>query len=299
MMSRYRISAAVITLSGLLASWVLGVELKSIDTAPSVVRFEFRALGEGARALLGQWQKTAQVEAARQVIEVDFLFIVAYVTLGLGLVLLVRNRIRRPWRWWLLLGIPPAAGILDWFENRGMLDLLDGQFADHVPVAVTAFAAVKFLLLAVGGIALLRVTIPLLRALIAKHTWLVPLIAATAWFGAAGSTYRGLHRTAILLAIVGVALIAAIIVKSVSTYYASAGKAGALGFAAVRAKEREQIDTVRPRSAAGTPLVGLALSGGGIRSATFNLGLLQALARMGLLSKFDYLSTVSGGGYIG
>jgi len=45
--------------------------------------------------------------------------------------------------------------------------------------------------------------------------------------------------------------------------------------------------------------IGLALSGGGIRSATFNLGLLQALARHGVLSHFDYLSTVSGGGYIG
>lgn len=46
-------------------------------------------------------------------------------------------------------------------------------------------------------------------------------------------------------------------------------------------------------------LVGLAFSGGGIRSATFNLGVLQALAGMKLLSRFDYLSTVSGGGYIG
>lgn len=64
---------------------------------------------------------------------------------------------------------------------------------------------------------------------------------------------------------------------------------------------------------------GLALSGGGIRSATFCLGVLQALARASLpesarppggepkpaidppsmLSLFDYLSTVSGGGYIG
>ena len=43
----------------------------------------------------------------------------------------------------------------------------------------------------------------------------------------------------------------------------------------------------------------LCLSGGGIRSATFNLGILQGLARHGLLDKFDYLSTVSGGGYIG
>ncbi len=43
----------------------------------------------------------------------------------------------------------------------------------------------------------------------------------------------------------------------------------------------------------------LCLSGGGIRSATFNLGILQGLARHGLLEKFDYLSTVSGGGFIG
>jgi hypothetical protein len=46
-------------------------------------------------------------------------------------------------------------------------------------------------------------------------------------------------------------------------------------------------------------LVGLALSGGGIRSATFNLGVLQALASFRILEKIDYLSTVSGGGYIG
>ncbi len=45
--------------------------------------------------------------------------------------------------------------------------------------------------------------------------------------------------------------------------------------------------------------VGLALSGGGIRSAIFNLGLLEALDQRGILSLVDYLSTVSGGGYIG
>ena len=45
--------------------------------------------------------------------------------------------------------------------------------------------------------------------------------------------------------------------------------------------------------------VGLALSGGGIRSATFNLGLLQALNDKGVLKHVDYLSTVSGGGYVG
>jgi hypothetical protein len=43
----------------------------------------------------------------------------------------------------------------------------------------------------------------------------------------------------------------------------------------------------------------LCLSGGGIRSASFSLGVIQGLARLGLLDAFDYVSTVSGGGYTG
>ncbi|HPW02888.1 MAG TPA: hypothetical protein PK173_01625 [Dokdonella sp.] len=44
---------------------------------------------------------------------------------------------------------------------------------------------------------------------------------------------------------------------------------------------------------------GLALSGGGIRSATFCLGLVRGLAKNKLLRQIDFLSTVSGGGYLG
>jgi len=46
----------------------------------------------------------------------------------------------------------------------------------------------------------------------------------------------------------------------------------------------------------------MAISGGGIRSATFGLGVLEGLKELGatgLLKYIDYLSTVSGGGYIG
>jgi len=57
-------------------------------------------------------------------------------------------------------------------------------------------------------------------------------------------------------------------------------------------KELENLTGCTMRSA-------LCLSGGGVRSATFNLGILQGLARHGLLDKFDYLSTVSGGGFVG
>ncbi len=46
-------------------------------------------------------------------------------------------------------------------------------------------------------------------------------------------------------------------------------------------------------------LAGISFSGGGIRSGTFAVGLLQGLSALGLLRRFDYLSTVSGGGYAG
>ena len=69
-------------------------------------------------------------------------------------------------------------------------------------------------------------------------------------------------------------------------------------------QEKEQIRLSRHRRIPHAPKspeqpIGLALSGGGIRSATFNLGLLQSFATHRLLHCFDYLSTVSGGAYIG
>ncbi len=74
--------------------------------------------------------------------------------------------------------------------------------------------------------------------------------------------------------------------------------------------ERFEDALVRQRRAAcelppDGPRIGFALSGGGIRSATFCLGVFQALARAktgkpgGLLGRIDFLSTVSGGGYFG
>jgi hypothetical protein len=47
------------------------------------------------------------------------------------------------------------------------------------------------------------------------------------------------------------------------------------------------------------PLVGLSLSGGGIRSATFGLGIVQALHSLEVFRHVDYVSSVSGGGYLG
>ena len=67
--------------------------------------------------------------------------------------------------------------------------------------------------------------------------------------------------------------------------------------------ERRQIlaDIGRPLPAACDPpgSMGVAFSGGGIRSATISLGVAQGLAHYGRLLDFDYCSTVSGGGYFG
>src|SRR5438876_2941188 len=60
-----------------------------------------------------------------------------------------------------------------------------------------------------------------------------------------------------------------------------------------------------PKLEGGSDLSGLALSGGGIRSAAFCLGVLQAIDSLSdhadsrVLDAIDYISTVSGGSYIG
>ena len=64
-------------------------------------------------------------------------------------------------------------------------------------------------------------------------------------------------------------------------------------------EEKEIVDRRGKNESELNNAVGLALSGGGIRSATFALGVAQVLARRGVLARTDYLSTVSGGGYLG
>ena len=72
---------------------------------------------------------------------------------------------------------------------------------------------------------------------------------------------------------------------------------------AINASEAQDVQARRTHHHVQAPdgknAVGLALSGGGIRSATFCLGVVQVLAARGLLKDVDFLSTVSGGGYAG
>lgn len=66
--------------------------------------------------------------------------------------------------------------------------------------------------------------------------------------------------------------------------------------------KQDEIEVIRQRrgdnSSPDEHLIGLALSGGGIRSATFALGVAESLRAKGLIKQIDYLSSVSGGGYL-
>lgn len=64
-------------------------------------------------------------------------------------------------------------------------------------------------------------------------------------------------------------------------------------------KRREAVNSKDNTGDPKNDLFGIALSGGGIRSATINAGILEILNKAGIFSKADFLSTVSGGGYIG
>ena len=67
-----------------------------------------------------------------------------------------------------------------------------------------------------------------------------------------------------------------------------------------QAKDKDvPLVSVAPSPSPELGLNGLSISGGGIRSATFSIGVMQALAGENVLKHMDYLSTVSGGGYSG
>jgi hypothetical protein len=65
----------------------------------------------------------------------------------------------------------------------------------------------------------------------------------------------------------------------------------------MRQKIPDEIHSLGPTTA--LELTGLSCSGGGIRSASFCLGVLQGLQSENVIREMDYLSTVSGGGYVG
>ena len=80
------------------------------------------------------------------------------------------------------------------------------------------------------------------------------------------------------------------------------GKESTVSFDHVYAHETATIRSqrkIRQQAVDAEEFSGISISGGGIRSSSFALGILQALNSGGVLQRLDYLSTVSGGGYVG
>lgn len=114
---------------------------------PSIVAFELAGNLEKANSLIQQWGPEGQ-RLARRSLYWDFPFILAY-SLGLALLLF------RAYDWslhrWLpyflitaIAALPLLAGLLDVGENLCLLQLLNGQQAEWLPMAARRLALIKF-----------------------------------------------------------------------------------------------------------------------------------------------------------
>jgi hypothetical protein len=136
---------ALATIAVAAALMILGAPLKT-DPAPlGIVSFELAADVHTAQAMLDSWGPEGAPLAARN-LGLDALFLLLYpATLALGLWLLGARRLARAM---------PLAGALDLAENVALLAVLyDGPTATLTLVAFTT-AALKFLLVIWGTLAL-------------------------------------------------------------------------------------------------------------------------------------------------
>ncbi|HEX4955036.1 MAG TPA: patatin-like phospholipase family protein [Thermoanaerobaculia bacterium] len=280
-----------IALSALcLAGW-LALEMYESSTAltagsasgKSVVDLELVADPRAASAIVGQWavgrnqvcshpgfEQHSLLACAARNLALDMWFIPAYVVLALSLVWLLIPVIerRRPLRR-ALLAAPVAAGALDYVENVCLGQVLAGR-GGPVDAWLTRLgssaATGKFLLLVFVAIALA----------------IALTVRVRAW--AAGALRSEKDDSPEPLTV---------------SFREGVEPAERAYQERRRVLADDEAKEVRAKLEFPKGWIGLALSGGGIRSATFNLGTLQALARKGRLPLVDYLSTVSGGGYIG
>ncbi len=260
----------VFSIVGALASIVLLVVLLRSAAARSLRGLVFA--GDPARAteiLTGPTWLSVSDEAYRAT-RIDLALIAAYVIALMSTSLWLGPRLRtRSMRG---LAIPAAlaalsAGALDVIEDVGLFRMMDGHL-DHWAVITTAAAWPKFFLLVAS----------ITYAAFAAGSRVKDRL--TAWYYRSGTRRSGhLERYRPTLALVPQSL------------------------------PKDVVPRVRPemgdcpswRAGEWTPTsgrIGIACSGGGIRSASYNLGALQALRERGIFERASFLTAVSGGGYI-
>jgi hypothetical protein len=233
-------------------------------------------------------QPVPTVEPARRLVYKDFYLIALYATaLVIGCLSIARRLPQAILRFvGFALGILSLlAAIADIVENVGLLKMLGGSFGLLWPLLTRVAAVMKYGFITPAIVFVLFAGAYLLYLFIQGRRDAKAGYAVKHWM-----KQRGISVPTPQLALEG-------------------AKEKEAGFEHVYQAEIDHIFRHRHSSTPGeserTPdqvkrsLVGLAFSGGGIRSATTNLGVLQALAELGILPFVDYLCTVSGGGYIG
>lgn len=240
----------------------------------------------------------------------DLVFVAVYGLLWLHLLILAGGRKRKPLQY---VGITciVAAVAADYVENWG---IIHGLHAAVAPAdVIRSSATVKWLALGVVFLALVERFWT--ERGINGRVWRALNVSVASAYGAAGVlVIAGVIGPPPLLEASGPLLAASLVLQIPLFWYGNryapappADPSFTEKLDEVRKRELEYIVRRRTPVAGAAPetndvantLVGLSLSGGGIRSATTNLGILQALSRIGMLPLVDYLSTVSGGGYIG
>jgi len=283
------LSATVALVATMLAAHPMGDTRATLITKESphaMVSLQLAPSPEKATAILDCWGSTTAsekcgpasggkgLEAARENLRLDAKLIVAYAAMLALLSLAVLGAVCSSW--WLPGAVALAAivaGACDWLENSFTSQILAQQdpkalaaVLPHLLGSQRVFAQAKFVLL-------LGVTLPIATAILAlTRRW---------WLARPDK-------------------------RPTKTRFAQLIAAETKGIVDASGRIPGEKATI-VRGPAGEPwvatcqldLVGIALSGGGIRSATFNLGFLAGLHKLEMLKRIDYLATVSGGGYVG
>jgi len=266
----------VFLLAAALPLWNISGLQVALDAAqaPRGIELQWARSLEDAQRIVGAWRALGLTDAVRSIQWWDFLLLLCYAA-GLWGACRIGVRILReklgdrvaklvPWT-------PVTAAAFDAVENIATLQLLEGAPGTvWYAVALMVAAKLKWALL---GFAVLFVLI----------SWWALLIGRLTGKGLEERKFGGFPERASIAEVIDAEL------------RVIAGKRP--GDRAARPGSEAETEAYERAYAAN--LSGLAFSGGGIRSATFCLGILQALARAEKLSCFHYLSTVSGGGYIG
>ncbi|MGH2830612.1 MAG: patatin-like phospholipase family protein, partial [Actinomycetota bacterium] len=235
--------------------------------SPGTINLALARDGTAAEDVLRVWRAGGSDDDARNAVLLDFALIPLYAAaIGWGC-----TRARRVFRGQMLraVGLPlayamPGVAALDVVENLGLLRMMSSGVSPAVHAITTTAAWIKF---AVFFLAYAY-------AVVALATWIVRRVFESS-----------VTRVPFLRRFEGQATVGQIDTPD--------------------SLERTDYHMPEPpwREGEWTPVrgerrIGICCSGGGVRSAAYNLGALQVLREQGIFDRARYLSAVSGGSYI-